>query len=149
MGQIIKIEGVIVTPLKIIEHPKGDLFHIMHTGDEGYKGFGEVYISTINFGDVKAWKKHFKMTSNFAVPFGKIKVVLVDLREHSTSINEKSEFILSSDDYFRLTIPPGVWYGLKGLSENINILINFADIVHDPNEQINIDYNKSEIIYDW
>ena len=93
MDRIIEMEGVMTTPLKKIEHPKGDLFHIMRKDEKSYKGFGEVYISTINFEDVKAWKKHFKMTCNFVVPLGKIKIVLVDLRENSKSINKKASHI--------------------------------------------------------
>ena len=55
------MDGVILTPLKKIDHPKGDIYHAMKKSDHGYNGFGEVYFSTINKDDIKGWKKHLKM----------------------------------------------------------------------------------------
>jgi len=150
MAQIVQTKGVIITPLKIIEHPKGEIYHIIKDIDPGYIGFGEVYISTINYGDTKAWKKHIKMTCNFVVPIGKIKMVIIDLKKGNKQQYHIEEFILSPNEYYRLTIPPGLWYGFKGLAKGKNMLINFADIRHDPCEQINSDYTtNSEITYKW
>mgnify|MGYP005671907601 CR=1 FL=1 len=64
----ININGIILTPLKIINHPKGNLFHCMKKIDEGYAGFGEAYFSSINFGEIKGWNRHKKMTLNFIIP---------------------------------------------------------------------------------
>ena len=44
----IGVEGVLLTPLKRIHHPKGDVFHGMKKSDAGFSGFGEAYFSTIN-----------------------------------------------------------------------------------------------------
>ena len=41
---------------------------------------------------------------------------------------------------------PNLWFAFKGCSSE-NILLNLANIVHDPNESINIDLK--EIDYDW
>ena len=49
------VEGVLLTPLKQIYHPKGNVFHGMKKSDPGFSGFGEAYFSTINFGDTKIW----------------------------------------------------------------------------------------------
>ena len=35
------MDGVILTPLKQIYHPKGDIFHAMKASDIGFIGFGE------------------------------------------------------------------------------------------------------------
>ena len=43
----ISIEGVILTDLKVIHHPQGDIYHVMKKSDEGFKGYGEAYFSTI------------------------------------------------------------------------------------------------------
>lgn len=37
------IDGVLLTPLKQIAHPKGDVFHAMKCVDPGFEGFGEAY----------------------------------------------------------------------------------------------------------
>lgn len=39
----VTIEGVIVTPLKQIYNPRGDVWHAMKCSDPGFDGFGEAY----------------------------------------------------------------------------------------------------------
>ena len=72
------MDGVILTPLKQIKNPKGDIFHAMKRSDAGYDGFEEAYFSTINKEDIKGWKKHTKMTLNIIVPVGEIEFIIYD-----------------------------------------------------------------------
>ena len=72
------MDGVTLTPLKKITHPKGDIFHAMKASDDGFFGFGEAYFSTVNQGEVKGWKKHTEMTLNLVVVTGEIKFVVYD-----------------------------------------------------------------------
>lgn len=149
MGSI-SIDGVLVTPLKQVFHPKGNIYHGMKNVDSGYIGFGEVYFSSITTGVIKAWKRHSKMTLNLICPIGKIRFVLFDDRFESPTNGFFQEVYLSvEDNYNRLTIPPGVWMGFQGLSAGINLLLNVADIVHDPLEQLNIPIDESHIVFDW
>jgi dTDP-4-dehydrorhamnose 3,5-epimerase len=149
MDKVKTIEGIIASPLKIIEHPNGNLYHIMRNFDAGFKGFGEVYISTVKHGAVKAWKKHLKMTCNFAVPLGCVKIVLCDKRTESVTFGVINEHILSRANYVRLTVPPGIWYGFEGMESGENMLINLADINHDPAEQVNAGRGEIDINYKW
>lgn len=149
MGGRIDIQGVIVTPLKRISHPKGDVFHGIKKSDEGYVGFGEAYFSTVNHGVIKAWKKHSRMTLNLIVPEGEVKFVLYDDRENSDTKGSFQEIILSQNNYSRLTVPPGVWMGFEGVGKDLNMLLNVADIPHDPEEQLNIPMEESNINYNW
>ena len=48
------------------------------------------------------------------------------------------KLIIGEKQYRRLTIPPGIWYGFKGLSEEKNLLHNISNIEHDPDEQENV-----------
>ena len=97
MGKIANvIHDVIVSPLKKIENAKGDLFHIMRNFDQGFSGFGEVYISTVNYNVVKAWKRHTEMVSNIVVPKGKVQFVIADLRDDSPTKGAICEYILSN-----------------------------------------------------
>ena len=43
------IDGVIVTPLNIVDINEGNVLHGMKITDHGFKGFGEAYFSTIKF----------------------------------------------------------------------------------------------------
>ena len=135
------MDGVILTPLKQIHNPKGDIFHAMKKSDDGFDGFGEAYFSTIHKDDVKGWKKHTEMTLNLIVPMGAIKFVAYD--------EESKEFfsvVLSHDNYQRLTVKAGLWMAFQGVGKN-NMLLNLASIEHDPSEAVNIAIE--EIKYEW
>ena len=135
------MDGVILTRMKQIHHPKGDVFHGMKKSDLGFSGFGEAYFSTINFGGIKGWKKHTKMTLNILVPFGEIEFVL-----YNENTNDFFNVRISRNNYQRLTVRPGLWMAFKGIGE-FNILLNLASIEHEPSEAVNIDIN--EIKYEW
>jgi len=135
------MDGVIVTPLKQIYNPKGDVFHAMKKSDDGFDGFGEAYFSTIHKDNIKGWKKHTKMILNLVVPVGKIEFIVYD--------ENSKEFLsieLSQENYQRLTIKPNLWMAFRGLEEN-SMLLNLASIEHDPSEAVNIDIK--EINYEW
>ena len=141
------IEGVLVSPLKIIMHPKGEILHGIKTESYGYDGFGEAYFSSIKKGEIKGWKKHLKMTLNLIVPVGEIRFVVYDDRENSPTKNEFFQTKLSKNNYCRLTIIPGLWVGFQGLSDGTNLLLNIANIEHDPDESRNLPLEK--IKYEW
>lgn len=131
-----QIEGVILTPLRQIDTLKGAVWHAMKKSDIGFDGFGEAYFSFVNKGEIKGWKKHFKMTLNIVVPSGAIKFRLIDDREGSSTMGVRTEFVISTDEYERLTVPPGVWMCFEGVGEH-NMLLNLASIEHDPSEAVN------------
>ena len=133
------MDGVILTPLKQIHHPRGDIFHAMKASDDGFSGFGEAYFSTISKGEVKGWKKHTQMTLNLVVAVGEVEFVIHDNNNfYSTK--------LSKNNYQRLTVAPGLWLSFKGLSFD-NMLLNLASIEHNPNESKNVDLDYFD--YDW
>ncbi|MGE6353882.1 hypothetical protein ACQKCJ_08370 [Flavobacterium sp. NPDC079362] len=144
----ITIEGVLLSPLKKIEHPKGDIFHGMKKSDKGFSGFGEAYFSTINHNDTKPWKKHFQMTLNFVVPVGEIRFVIYDDRVGSKTKDHFFDVTLGKNNYQRITIPPGLWVAFNGVGEVYNLLLNLANLEHDPNE-IERKEALSEISYLW
>ena len=141
------IIGVELTPLKQIVHPKGDIYHCMKKSDQGFNGFGEAYFSTINCGDIKAWKRHTRMTLNFVVPVGAMKIVIYDDRPGSGTKGEFFQIVLSAENYQRITIAPNLWVGFSGVGEGLNLLLNIADLEHDPLEMDRLEL--SSIIYDW
>ena len=137
--------GVLITPLKIIETKGGNVLHSLKDKDTGFNGFGEAYFSEIQPGAIKAWKLHKDMTLNITVPIGIVRFVLFDERDKST--NEFQELTISRQNYVRLTVPPLIWVGFQGLSDASSLLLNIADIPHNPNESIRKDLN--EIYFDW
>jgi dTDP-4-dehydrorhamnose 3,5-epimerase len=126
------LDGIILTPLKQIFNPKGDVYHAMKKSDIGFDGFGEAYFSTINQYDIKGWKKHTKMTLNLVVPVGEIEFVVHD--------NNSKEFFsvkISQNNYQRLTVKPNLWLAFKGIGIN-NVLLNLSNIEHDSSESENM-----------
>ena len=141
------IDGITFTALDKIEADAGSVLHFIKNDDPGYIGFGEVYFSTVKKGAIKAWKMHKLMTLNLVVPVGEVFFVFVDQRKKSKTNGEIYKMRLSSNPYRRMTVPPGIWFGFMGLSSELNLLSNQADIVHDPNEVERKDLNAFQI--DW
>lgn len=130
---IVILQDVHLTPLKIIEHPNGKILHGMKNDESSFSQFGEAYFSMVDEGQVKGWKKHSLMVLNLLVPIGKIQFYLIDGRTESSTFQKKMKITLSIDNYFRLTVPPGYWMAFEGM-EKLNMLLNIASIKHDPNE---------------
>jgi len=139
------IKDVLITPLDIIDTPGGNVMHVMKESDVGYVAFGEAYFSEIKLNAIKGWKRHKEMTLNLVVPVGKIKFVLFDNRGESNGVFQ--EVVISKKNYCRLTVPPMIWVGFQGLSISGSILLNIANINHNPTEvdKKNID----EIEFNW
>jgi dTDP-4-dehydrorhamnose 3,5-epimerase len=139
------LKGVIITPLKIVNTPGGNVMHAMKNSSVGFLGFGEAYFSQIDGGAIKAWKRHKEMTLNLIVPVGKVRFILFDDREGSSY--QFQEIVISKKNYCRLTIPPMVWMGFEGLSDSGSILLNIANIEHNPFE---VDKkNMEQIEFNW
>ena len=138
------LAGMIKTDLKIIEAESGSVYHGVKNTDIGFTEFGEVYFSSVKKDKTKAWKLHKKMTLNLFVPIGSIQFCFVDGREKSKTYNEKFGIILSQNPYLRLTVPPGLWFGFRGISEGLNFICNVANIPHDPDEVLRKELNEIE-----
>src|SRR5947208_13130101 len=85
------IEGVRVVPLRQIPDERGKVMHMLRADDPHFERFGEIYFSTIYAGVVKGWHLHDRMTINYAVPFGSIKLVLFDDRDGSPTKGQLQE----------------------------------------------------------
>jgi dTDP-4-dehydrorhamnose 3,5-epimerase len=129
-----KIQGCRLTPLRIMPGEKGGVLHAMRSTDEGFVAFGEAYFSAVKSGETKSWRRHHRMTLNLVVPVGKIRFLLHDERPGSPSFGIVEEVVLHLGNYQRLTVPPGVWLAFEGLDEGLNLLLNVADLPHDPAE---------------
>ena len=128
-------------PIKRIHNPKGDIFPFLKKSDDFFQQFGEAYFSTVKKNEIKGWKKHTVMQLNITVISGEILFVIY----HEIN-REFEECLLSRENYCKLIIPSGNWVAFKGLG-NDNVLLNIANIEHDPTEAINLGIN--EINYDW
>lgn len=143
------IYGVLVEKLHKIEDSRGKVMHMIRRDSPVFTAFGEVYFSVVNSGVVKAWRKHLKMTQHFAVPVGKIKLVIFDGREGSPSKGKIWEMEIGEENYCLVKIPPMLWYGFKGMSDIPALIANCSDMPHDPGEIVRADSSDPTIPYVW
>jgi dTDP-4-dehydrorhamnose 3,5-epimerase len=143
------IEGVQIRPLKQISDERGKIMHMLRCDDPWFEKFGEIYFSAVYPGVIKGWHLHRRMTLNYAVVAGTIKLVLYDDREGSPTRREVVELFTGEDNYALITIPPGIWNGFKGIGVKPAIVANCASEPHDPEEIVRLDPLSEEIPYDW
>ena len=122
------IDDIYCTPLPQICVDGGDVYHVLKKSDPSFESFGEVYVSFVDYNFVKCWKRHLKMTMNLIVPRG-----LVEF-QFTNDFSTFKSFVIGHSHYCRLTVPPKIWFGFKGLHEPSSLIINIANIEHDPIE---------------
>lgn len=143
------INGVVMRELKQIPDERGKIMHMLRESDEYFERFGEIYFSVIYPGVVKGWHVHKKMTLNYAVITGMIKLVLFDGRTDSSTYKEIQEIFMGEDNYVLIKIPYGITNGFKGIGTKPAIVANCSTLAHDPQEIIRIDPLNNDIPYDW
>lgn len=144
-----QIHDVKITPLRRIPDERGAVFHMLREDAEAFERFGEIYFSTVYPGVVKGWHIHKRMTLNYAVPSGMIKLACYDDRPGSPTRGTVQEIHLGDLNYVLVTIPPLIWNGFKGAGADPALVANCATIPHDPDEIDRLDPFDNEIPYDW
>lgn len=119
-----------LTPERRIVTDKGDVLHAIKHSSAGFAGFGEAYFSIVRANDVKGWKRHRRMTLNLVVPRGLVRFVV-----HDGMGSAPTTYLLGDGrEHARLTVPPGLWMAFQGCATPDSLLLNVADIEHDPAE---------------
>ena len=137
------LDDILVTPLKRIATDGGDVMHAIKKSEKGFEGFGEAYFSWVEGGAIKAWKCHQRITMNLVVPVGEVRFVF-------HLMNQKNDFReenIGEDRYVRLTVPSGIWFGFQGKGSDKSLIMNVADVAHDPEEVLR--KKTSEFVYNW
>jgi len=143
------IEGVKIISLKKIRDERGCVMHMVRNDSPNFVKFGEIYFSKVYPDAIKGWHLHHKMTLNYAVVVGNIKLVLYDRRKNSKTYKELQEIFIGEDNYCLVSIPPGVINGFKAVGNKMAIVANCADLPYDKDEIERIDPFDKEIGYDW
>ena len=79
---------------------------------------------------------------NLVVPVGMVRFVFCDLENNAFREEE-----IGVNSYSRITVPPKIWFGFKGLNEQDSLVLNIASIPHDSEEVDRIPI--SAIPFDW
>jgi dTDP-4-dehydrorhamnose 3,5-epimerase len=144
-----EIDGLRVSPLRRIPDERGAVMHMLREHDEAFERFGEIYFSLVYPGVIKGWHLHRRMTLNYAVPVGMIKLVCFDDRPESRTRGNVHELHVGELNYVLVTIPPLVWNGFKGEGDTAALVANCATVAHDPDEIERMDPFTERVPYDW
>ncbi|MFM8958115.1 MAG: dTDP-4-dehydrorhamnose 3,5-epimerase [Actinomycetota bacterium] len=128
------IDGVKVSPRRVIADPRGDVLHMLKRTDDVFGEFGEVYFSKVNAGQSKSWRRHLRATSQLAVPVGLVHFVLFDDRSQSPTRGERGDLEIGETNHHLLTIPPFVWYAFENTGTAAALIGSCASLPHDPSE---------------
>lgn len=145
------IDGVKIKKLKVIPDERGRLMEILRSDDGFYQKFGQIYMTTIYPGVVKAWHLHKKQVDNITCVQGMVKLALYDSRKDSPTHKEINQLYLGIHNPLLVQIPSEVFHGFMCISEDEALVINIpteAYVYKEPDEQ-RIDPHKNDIPYEW
>ena len=145
------IQGVVTKKLRVIPDERGRLTEILRDDDEMFDRFGQVYMTTVFPGVVKAWHYHKEQTDSVACIHGMIKLVLCDWREDSETYRRIEEFFIGEHNPMLVRIPPMVLHGWKGLGVKEAITVNIPNrhYAYDNPDELRLPYDSEEVGYDW
>ncbi|HEX2927886.1 MAG TPA: dTDP-4-dehydrorhamnose 3,5-epimerase family protein [Ruminiclostridium sp.] len=144
------INGVIIKPLRKIPDDRGTIMKMQENSDVEFKGFGEIYFSTVYPGVVKGWHLHENATLNYCVVKGMIKLVMYDGRKGSKTEGILEELYIGDSNYCLVQIPDGVWNAFKGIGQETAIVADLITVTHDKDKMRRMDPHNNELIkYDW
>ena len=118
------IDGVVVTPLKLLPNERGRLMEVQRRDDPAFPGFGQVYVTQSFANVVKAWYRHHAQIDQIAAITGLVKLVLYDDRESSPTKGVVNEIMLGELAPRLVQIPPGIWHGFKAVGEGGAFLLH-------------------------
>ena len=143
------IDGVVIVPLRRIADERGTVSHMLRASAPHFRGFGEIYFSSIHPGAVKGWHRHDPAFLNYACIAGSIKLVLYDERPGSRTHGELMELFLGIDDHKLVQVPPQVWNGFKAVGTSTALVANCCTHEHGTFQSERLDPFVNHIPYDW
>lgn len=146
-----EIEDVWVKRLVVHPDERGRLMEILRSDDDGFRKFGQVYMTTTYPGVVKAWHLHKIQDDNFCCVSGMVKLVLFDDRADSPTRGSVKEYFIGDHNPLLVRVPPGVLHGWKCISESEAIVINASTEPYDPEapDEYREPFDSPKVLYDW
>lgn len=149
------IEGVEIKELKPIMDSRGYLVEILRKDDAIFSEFGQVMVSSLFPGVVKAWHWHHRQTDYFCVVQGSVKIVLYDPRKFSQTYKEIEEYFLSPlyTTHKLLKVPPYVYHGYQCLGVESCVILNIPSEPYNKEEpdefRCSPSVYENDISYNW
>ncbi len=145
------INGVILKKLRVIPDARGRLMEILRADDQIFKKFGQVYMTSVYPGIVKAWHCHRVQTDHLVAVRGMVRLALWDDREGSKTRGDVDEVCIGVHNPTLVVVPPGVWHGFQGVGGEEAIVINVPTETfnYELPDELRMDPYENDIPFDW
>jgi dTDP-4-dehydrorhamnose 3,5-epimerase len=114
-------------------------------------GVDQVFQRVINPGATSAWHVHLRTTDRLSCALGQLLVVLFDARVDSPSHGELVEYRMGERRPATISIPPGVYHGVRNIGITPAVLINAVDLAYgyDAPDHHRVPADTTDIPYRW
>lgn len=145
------IDGVIVRELKPVTDERGWLMELLRSDWDVFEKFGQVYLTTVYPGVVKAWHYHKKQTDHMACIRGMLKLALFDSRKSSATFKQMQEVFTGDRRPLLVKIPPLVYHGFKAIGGETAYVINVPTETYnyEKPDEFRLPPDTKQIRYDW
>ncbi len=149
------ITGVKTKLLKPLTDSRGLLMEFLRNDEAMFVKFGQVYLTLVKKGIVKAWHFHEQQDDHFVCVEGRALIALYDLRKDSPTYLEAQDFILTAPDlvgeHLLVRIPKGVAHGFCAYQCEQAKIVNLPTEAYnyDQPDEIRFPWNSPEIKYHW
>jgi dTDP-4-dehydrorhamnose 3,5-epimerase len=136
----INLDKIRIKKYNIVKNKNGIILKILNNKQSNLKFYKDAYFSFVKYNKIKGWKKHKRMTMTLVVPVGKVKFVFYD--------DDKFKSIIIGDNrFYKIIVPPNIWFAFKGISKDKNVVFNLANVKHNDKEVVR--KRNNEIKYNW
>ena len=145
------IDGVIVKQLPANCNEQGYFSELIRSDWNIIEKFGQVFLTAIYPGTIKAWHYHRSQIDHFVCVCGSIKLVLYDVRETSPTNGITNEFMMSESSLQLIKIPAYVYHGYQCTSPEKAVIINVSTELYkkDNPDEVWLPFDTREIPYQW
>ncbi len=127
-----RIEGVC---FKSIANVRGDQSRLTEVWRRDWQlddlPVDQVFQGVLEPGAVSAWHAHATTTDRLFCASGRLKVVLYDGRDDSSTFGNVIELRLGDERPMLVVVPPRVWHGVRCLSAYPSLMLNLVDKAYD------------------
>ena len=151
VGQV-EIQGVSTKQIANVLTDNGYLTELWRSDwslDGG--GVDQVFQRTIEVGATSAWHVHLATIDRLTCVVGQVLVVLFDARLNSATHGLVSEHRIGERRPAVISIPPGVYHGVRNIGQSAAVLINAVDAAYDYEDpdHFRVAPTCEEIPYRW
>lgn len=149
------LQGVEIKKLSVYKDNRGLLMECLRNDEPIFKKFGQVYLTLVKKGVVKAWHFHKIQNDHFFCVEGKALIGLFDMRLKSPTYNKSEHYIISAPElpgnHLLVKIPKGVAHGFCAYQCQQAKIINIPTEVYNYKkpDEYRFPWNDPAIKYKW